>query len=470
MAFTYNELIWTSPEGNEFTFVYDGTISDGITHNLSEFTFANTDDTYFQDRTISHDDYGFSLYITDQDTLTDLRAAFEEKVTPGKTGTLQHPDPSIGTFNCVVSSVKFDQNSVKGMGVCTISVVFHKQIKNLLGGDTSESATPASASAVYDAVSSANETQAEALSDSITTDSTAGNTTLINTATSYVSKINDKLASLSSKVDAVNVLFTNTYSSVVNNITDVVDDALKTAQQIQTLIQLPMLATESVKDRISAYKKLCDSILGTSLSSSTDDDTSTTNGLTSADETNINNGNAEGKNTIAMAGMVSLAAISAVCYSAATGESITDAEIVSGTITDTDNKYLSRTEIAKTILDIQNMAQTVTETLSEWAQNFGSAAPELSGESTLLFFDQYFDYSILNKSLIAGTVKNLNNRLLNASSEKIYVTERAINIVPLCYKIYGTINVNTIKFLITSNELHGNSLYLVPKGTEIKYY
>lgn len=467
MAFTYNDLIWTSPSGTTITFVYDGSMSDGVTHNLAEFTFANKDDKYFQDRTISHDDYAFTLFVTDQTVLQQIRNAFDEKVTTDNVGKLQHPDPTIGTFNCVVQSVKYVQNAVKGSGVCTISVVFRKQIKNLLSGDSSDSS---SAESVYNSVSSLNELQAEAAADSITTDSAAGNTSLINSVSSYVSRIKSTLSAISAETDEANILFTNGYAEVLENIDDIVSDTELMIEQIQNLIQLPAVASDSWKNRLSSYKKLVDYVLGTSLSGTSDDGTTQTNGFSDSDELNMSKGNAEGRNILVMAGVVSLACVSAVCYSAGTTETITESEIKGTEIIDTTDKFLSRSDIAKAIVEIQNFAQTVTEELSAKAESFGEDAATLNDNSTLLFFDQYFDYSVINKQVVADTIKNLNSRLVNAQSEKTYVTEEDMNIVKLCYKIYGTVNNNTIQFLIASNNLHGDKIYLVPSNTEIKYY
>lgn len=463
-GFIHSPLIWTSPSGKEFEFTYDGVITDGVTHNLAEFSFANVDDSYFQDRTITHDDYPFKLYLFDTDTLRTFRTAIEEKVTSGNPGKLQHPDPTIGTFNCVVSSVKFEQNDVKGKGVCTVSIVFHRQIKDLLAGDTSESATPASATSVYNAASELNEKQAEAFAATIDTSKTAGVTALINSARNSVNKIKDTMSSLSRQVDEANTLFTNTYASILSDIDSIATAPLTLVQQIQTLVTLPALASDSVSSRIASYKKLCDSVLGTSLSGSTDSDTSNNNGFSDTDNTNISKGSAEGKNVLAVAGLVALAAANAICYSAATGESLSESDIINGTVSDMTDKYLSRLDIAKTIADLQNIFHTIINTLSSKAENFGM------DDGYILFFDQYFDYSVLNKSILANTIKNLNNRLISAGSEKIYVTERDMNIVPLCYAVYGVVNINTIQFLMATNKLHGNMIYIVPKGTEIKYY
>jgi len=125
-----------------------------------------------------------------------------------------------------------------------------------------------------------------------------------------------------------------------------------------------------------------------------------------------------------------------------------------------DFGYLSRVDIIAAIKQLQDLSDTVTGTLSGYAENFGD----------VLFFDQFFDYSILNKKLIARAIRNLNARIFNASAEKIHVTDRETNIICLAAKLYNSVDPNTVQFLADTNEIHGDELYLVQAGREIKYY
>jgi len=136
--FIYRNLAYTTPSGKRFEFVYNGDLSDGVTHNLAEFQFAGVNEKYFQDRTVTSDEFPFNLSITDQTLLQEVREAFDEKVEPGKVGTLEHPDITLGNFPVVLASAKFVQNSVKGIGAVIVSVVFYKTIPNLIAGDPSE--------------------------------------------------------------------------------------------------------------------------------------------------------------------------------------------------------------------------------------------------------------------------------------------------------------------------------------------
>ena len=111
-------------------------------------------------------------------------------------------------------------------------------------------------------------------------------------------------------------------------------------------------------------------------------------------------------------------------------------------------------------MGLQNTALDTTDVLSQAAADFGSD----------IFLSQYFDYSILNKYLVSSAVKNLATRIFNATQENIYINDRDINMIPLCAKLYGSVNIDTVTFFKESNNLHGDDLFLIPKGREIKYY
>jgi len=388
--FEYRNLGYTSPSGKRFEFTYNGELSDGVQHNLAEFQFANINEKYFQDRTISSDEYAFTLSITDQVTLKEVRDAFDEKVTPGNTGVLEHPDPTLGSFPVVVASAKFVQNSVNGQGVVRVSVVFLRTIPNLVAGDPSEATNPASASSAFSAISDQNELQANAFAESVDMSTGAGMKALIQSVIATAEGAKDTLGAIASKVDAVNTKFTNTYGTILSDIESLARSPFDLARQIQNLVQLPMLAIDSVNDRMDAYKKYVNDTLG----------------LSSGDEQNIIDGNPQGKNALAVAGLASLAAISAVNYSAVTGESATLSQIRAGLVSESAG-YLSRLDIISAIANVQAIALDATERLSQYAAQFGA----------VYFFNQYFDYSVLNRSLISATIRNLNSRIFTAASE-----------------------------------------------------
>jgi hypothetical protein len=341
------------------------------------------------------------------------------------------------------------------MGVCKISVVFFKQLPNLLAGDPAEATNPASAAASYEEAARQNAAQAQAFLEAIAADPLAvvtetgvsvqgqGFTNLVAGIRNVAEKTREKLGAIASKVDAVNIAFTNTYASILSNAESLARSPVDLARQMQNLVQLPMLAVDSVKDRVSAYKDYVDSVLG----------------FSSDDEVNIEAGNSTGRAALSVASISSLAAVSAMMYSVSTGESVTISQIRSGEAASVEG-YLSRLDIISAINEVQNLAKTVSEKLSHYSALFGAD----------MFFNQYFDYSILNKKMVAATVRNLNKRIFSAAAERMYVTEKDINIVPLTAKLYNSVNINTIQFLIDSNNLHGDMLYLVPRGTEILYY
>lgn len=442
--FTYRPLAFTGPvSGDRVEFIYDGAIDDGVTHNLGEFQFAGVDDKYFQDRSISSDAYGFTLLFDDQDDLRTARRILSEKNRPGQTGTLEHPDPTIGSFPVVTASFSVSQNSVKGRGRAALQVVWYKTIPDLVGGDPSAAGNPASAAAIRAAIDELNIDQAGKFADSVEQEPGSAFARIVESTISAVESAQELFSDIASRVDSVNIAFTSTAFQIISTADELARTPFDLARQVQNLIQLPMLAINSAQERLDAYQDYVSQVLG----------------FSNDEELEFESGTPAGKNVLSVAAVASLAAISAMNYSAVSTDSLTIDEIRSGSGL-TDDGYLSRTGIISSINSLIDTAKGTTETLSDKAANFGAVS----------FFDQYFDYSILNKNLIAASVKNLNSRIFNSTREVIITNDVERSPIELCALLYNSIEVNTIQFFIESNQLHGDEIFLVPKGRDIVYY
>lgn len=442
--FDYRPLAYTSPKTEtRLEFTFDGALSDGETHNLGEFQFAGQDGKYYQDRSITTDDYPFLILLKSQDDLREVRKIFSEKVTQGKPGTLEHPDPTIGTFPVVISSTRVTQNIIKGSGKIEVAVTFLRQIPDLLGGDPVESNNPASANATKGKIDQLNIDQATDAANQVQLDTGAGFAAFVESATQTVLDVKDKLGAIAAKVDEINQLFNETFATIINEMDTLARAPFTLARQIQNLIQLPMLAVDSVTDRIAAFKDYVDETLN----------------LSETELAEITGGTAAGANILTAKSVAALAAISGINYSAVSGVSVNLDQIKSGAALQ-ETGYLSRNQILETIESVQNIALSTTEILSELAANYGAT----------LFFSQYFDYSVLNKSLISSTVRNLNSRIFNAVSENIITTEKGNHPIVLCYELYKSTELSIIEFFLNSNDLHDSEIYWIEKGKEIVYY
>lgn len=442
MAINYRALALTTPSGNRLEFLYDRKLEDGKTHNLGEFTFSGQDEKYFQDKSITSDSFPFTILLRDQDVLKTVRSALDEKKTDTADFILEHPDPSLGTFPVVVSNYKVSQNSVKGRGIIRISVVFFKTITNLLGGDPAESTNPSSAGASLTAIDDLNIDQATDFENSVNLDLGSAIASLSARVTDAVNSITDELSTIVSANEEIAIIFNNTAQEILINIDTLVLAPFNLARQMQNLIQLPMLAIDDPVQRIATYSELL----------------TTLNTFSQDDETEFSSGTPSGLNILSGAGLFALATISAINYSAVSTSSVTIEEITSGE--PVDSGYISRTQIVETIEDVLDTALSVTELYSDKSANFGAET----------FFTQYFDYSILNKNLVAATVKNLNNRIFNTSREVTIVTNEELTPIQWCANLYQSVELNTINFFNDSNKIRGDEIYLVPKNRDIVYY
>lgn len=437
---TYRPLAYTSPSGVRIAFDYDGALSDGITHNLGEFKFTGVDGTYYQDRALTVNEFSFLISISDQTALRQIRDVLSEKIQPGITGTLEHPDPTIGNIPVVVSAFSVSQNSVKGKGKIDITVAFLKTIVTLIAGDPSTADT---ASNIYNNIDDLNESQANDAADAVDTETGSGFAAFVNASTTTVTNARDILGKIAAKTDAINILFTNSVADLLSNIDSLAREPFTLARKIQNLIQLPMLAVDSATDRIAAYQDYVNETLS----------------VTDNENTEIENGSATGKNILTAKTVASLAAISALNYSAVSTSSITVNQIITGEEF-TESGYLYRNQIIEAIKALQDTSRLLIETLSALAANYGETS----------FFKQYFDYSVLSKYLLSISIRNLNNRIFSAALEITIYTEKEAHPIVFCTEIYKSAELNTIQFFCQSNNLHGEELYLIPKGRMMVYY
>jgi hypothetical protein len=442
--FTYRPLAFTSPQTKtRLEFIYDGQLEDGVSHGLGEFQFSGVDEKYFQDRSQSSDSYGFTIFLDSQDDLRILRSVLNEKISQDNPGTLEHPDPTLGTFPVATSSYKVTQNSQKKIGMIAVSIVFFRTIPNLIGGDPSSSNNPASAAATLQAIDELNFDQALEFADSIDDSTGQGFAAIVETAIKAAEDAQTFLGDIAAQVDEINILFTTAVAEILSTADELARAPFDLARQIQNLIQLPMLAIDSATDRIAAYGEYVTETL--------------TFGETQDNE--FAAGSPAGKSNLSVAGMASLAAISAINYSAVSTKSVTLDEIKSGQAL-TEAGYLSRPQIIETIQSVINSAKNATEILSEKSSEFGAVT----------FFKQYFDFSILNKNIVTATVRNLNQRIFNTTSEVIVITESEMSPIRHCARLYGSIELNTVQFFNDSNKIIGDEIYLVKKGREIVFY
>ena len=440
----YNPLAYTSPETKiRYEFIFNGSIQDELAHNLGEFSFAGKDGKHYQDRSQSTGIYSFVLKLKDEETLRLIRAMFTEKSSSSSVGILEHPDPTLGSFPAVVSSFKVSHNSVKGQGVINVEVSFFKTIPDLLAGDSFSQENPASAQSALAAIAALNESQSNDLDKSVDLSTGAGFAAFVQSTLEIVNNGKDSLDAIANQLDAISIAFTDAYLDIINNVETYAKTPFELARKIQNFLQLPMLASESVTNRSAAFNDF----LGKNEDFSTE---------TLAE---ISAGSPAGKTILSNRSLASLAAVSALNYTAISGQSVSIDKVKAGEPF-ADTGYLSRQEIVDTINFIQDTAFNTTNLFSLLAKNFGA----------IIFFSQYFDYSILNKALLSATIKNLNNRIFSTVVEQSIETSRDINPIELCSDLYQSVELSTIQFLLESNNLCGDKIYIVPKGTEIKYY
>lgn len=440
----YGPLAYISPQTNiRVEFIYNGSLTDETTHNLGEFSFSGYDGKHYQDKSLTTGQYAFTLKLRTEEDLREVRELFTEKATPELVGSLEHPDPTLGTFPAVVSSFRVTQGAVKGQGIITVEVVFFKTIPDLLAGNEFAQDNPASAQSAISAIDDLNASQATDLANSVDLSTGAGVAAFVQSTIAIVNNVKSSLEAITQKIDEVSIAFTDAYLDIINNVETYVNTPFELARKIQNLTQLPMLASESVTERSAAYEVMIEN----------------NEQFTPETTAEILSGSPTGKTWLANKAAASLAATSAINYSVISGQSVSIDKVKAGEPF-ADTGYLSRQEIADAIKFIQNQSRSTIDFFSDYAANFTAET----------FFNQYFDYSVLSKALVSGTVRNLNSRIFSATVEQSFITTKDTTIIQLASDLYQSVELSAIEFVQQSNKIFGDKIFLVPKGTEIRYY
>jgi len=74
------------------------------------------------------------------------------------------------------------------------------------------------------------------------------------------------------------------------------------------------------------------------------------------------------------------------------------------------------------------------------------------------------------KDIVSDSLKILIADSFDLRIEKIIVIDKARTIIDLCYELYGSTEIADIDFLISSNNLTGSDLIIIPVGKIIRYY
>lgn len=433
----YRPLAFVSPLGNRTEFVYDGQISDSIAHMTSSFKFAGVNGSYRQDKSIDSGDYPFTIILTGDDRveqLISIRNDFNELGSDDSYAQLQHPDPSLGTFDCVVLGYSVSHNVVRNINVITITVTFARTIPKLTDGGIDFSAQD-----IFSQNLSIFEQYAQQFSNYVSTVDSAVSALAEDT----INKINiatSVFSTITTSVDSVAIAFQDQAAQILSNIDAFVRAPQELAVAMQNLLTLPVLFSDNLLERVNAFNSMIIASI-----------TFTTDQLSE-----IHSASAIGRNYLANSVMVSNAAISGLMQVYSQTESTTLDELKRGTA----SGFSTRAEIQTAINNIVSKIEIASIELSELSTNY----------SNINFFKQFFDTSLLIKPLQNSVIENLQNRFTLLPVGRGAVLPYDEHPVVLCAMIYNSVELDVLQFFYNSNNIHGDEYYLLRKGRPLIWY
>jgi len=434
----YRPLAFVSPSGRRTEFVYDGALSDTITHFTSSFKFVGVDGSYHQDRSIDSGSYPFLVYLTGDDRverLKELRDDLNEKSEPKTRARLEHPDPTLGTFDCVVSSYSVSSNLVKNINTIIVSMSFSRTINELTDGGIDFSTQE-----IFSKNISSFEQFADDFKNTIDKNGGAAVSALANDTIKMINIANDTFSSITAEVEEASIAFDDVSSELLQSIDTFVRSPEVLAASMQNLITLPVLFTSNLSERVNAYNSMLELALDFSVDQLKD----------------IENATSVGKNFLANKVMVTNAVISGLVQIYTQTPSTTIDELKRGTA----SGFSTREEIQGAIDNILAAVEAVSIIISDKSKNF----------SNINFFKQYFDTSLLIKPFIKSAILNLQNRLTVLPVGRQAYLPYDEHTVVLCSAIYGSVETDVLQFFYNSNNIHGDEMYLLKKGRAITWF
>jgi hypothetical protein len=430
--------VYTAPSGDSITFDYDGAISDTVKHSISTFNFADVNGSYTQDRSIDSGEYTFNVFLTGDDRVERLiyvRSLLNELGTDDSYGQLEHPDPSIGTFNCVVSNYSVSHNVVKNINIIMISITFLRTILNLQDGGIDFSAQD-----IYSKSLSIFEQFSQDFKSAIDVKNGNAISALISDTVNTVNEITSVFSSVTTAIDELSIAFSDSAAEILSSIDSLARAPETLAASMQNLLTLPVIFSDDLISRVNSFGKIIDKA------------------LTFTEEKNkeISEGSIVGKVYLANAVMIANASLTGLLQVYSIAKSTNLEEIKSGRSTG----FSSRQQIMHAIKNILESVESISVVMSEKAKGF----------SNINFFKQYFDYTLVVKPIVKSTVVNLQNRLSLLPIGRGAVLPYDESPVVLCSLIYNTVDLEVLQFFYDSNNIHGDEMYLLKKGRSIIWY
>jgi hypothetical protein len=257
-----------------------------------------------------------------------------------------------------------------------------------------------------------------------------------NRVTKFIADTKSTFQQALSTVAAIQSEFDAIEKSILSNIDFLLTAPLQLATALIRLVRSPSRLANKVKDRVELYRGLYESQLVALLGNGQD----------------VKNQNAEKQ-------LLTTSILSAMAESNLFPENEPDADKDTGETLG----FLTQGDAINAAADLATDYAAIQEFLDD--QQLSNESIGL--ENRFVVSDEITSFM---KQISASTAQNLIRLSFSLNQEKIIGVQNDTNIITMCYALYGTTENDKLDFFIQTNNLTGEDLLTIKKGTLIKSY
>lgn len=415
---TQGNIKLTSPGGSVFEALWSGN-SRGFEKKLGLFEYPKVRGTGIQDLDNAGTRYPLTIFFEGADNDLEGTRFFE---AAKEQGLWQVVHPVKGNLSLQLSTINERIDPVESGNITTFETEWIEPLDpDILTALT----TPQVADQIRSQSDTVNAVASEQFVANVAQDTVAETSAVESATNSVVDATVDKLKSLYETVPTLNNQITTIVQGIQNTITQTTIDTLSLAGQIQNLIELPVLATNDVAQRLALYGELILDIIGLS-----------PDGVVPED-----------RNRVAVQELAATAAIVGLAQAASTGT------------LDTRNQAIESAGI------VSDNFTLITDALD------ATQAAFLENDIDLQYFSQSNSFS--DASIItAQAISFLLVASFDLKIEKRFTLDRPRTPIFITIDEYGTLGPNdeNLDLFLESNELSGNDILTLPAGREVVVY
>lgn len=420
---------YNSPGGTRILFDFED-VRRETEKRTTAFEFPGVNNAYVQDNGHGSRKYPLRCIFwgADHDRIA---TAFEAALLERGIGRLEHP--LYGTFDVIPFGTITRRDDLKSAANQTIvEVTFWTTLRAIY---PSNQQNPRSE--ILAAITGFDVAAAQQFSDKTNLATQLQKANVKATVKKFLRDVSAALQSVSDATTSVTREFRDAQSTINQGLDVFVGQPLLLAQQISNLIKAPARAVAGIQSRLEAYGNLADSIFGSDAGSP---GTALTSGTALAVRSDQISNDFHTSDLFA---------------SNAVGGSV-----VSVTQTEFETKPQAITAAEDVIDQFDNLVA--------W-RDAGFASLEQVPTIGAFQVDTGESYQALNRavSLCAGFLVEISFSLV---AERRIVIDRPRTIIDLSSELYGSVDNDTLDFLLNSNDLVGDEILELPRGTTIRYY